>query len=156
MLLGAACSSSAPATTAPAPATGPLAKLIWLSGSWVKSAGGTVSQEVWSRPVGGAMFGNNRSVRENKLVFFEFLLVRATASGITYQAWPAGKAPTTFILKQLDGTSVTFENKAHDFPQRIIYRRRDDILHARIEGVEAGKAKFSEWVWRRDNNTHSK
>ncbi len=142
----AACGHAAPS---PAPASGPLAKLAWLGGTWVKTTGVLTSEETWSRPNRDTMFGSNRTFRGDKLVGFEFLLVRATDKGIVYQAWPGGKGPTTFTLKHMSDVSVTFENLAHDFPQRVIYNLRDGELHARIEGLQDGKPKSSQWVWRR-------
>ena len=43
---------------------------------------------------------------------------------------------------------VAFENKDHDFSQRIIYRRQKDLLTARIEGVIKGKEESMEWTWK--------
>lgn len=107
------------------------------------------SEEMWSAPRGGTMMGINRTYRGAELVAFEFLMIRRTPQGIVYRAWPAGRGPTTFPLARRGDRTVTFENRAHDFPQRIIYRRRNDTLSARIEGDRGGAPRFSEWSWRR-------
>ena len=45
---------------------------------------------------------------------------------------------------------VVFENKQHDFPQRILYwLDAQGALHARIEGPQGGKTVSEEWVWKR-------
>ena len=44
---------------------------------------------------------------------------------------------------------TSFENKAHDFPQRVIYRRCGAQLCARIEGVIGGKPQGEEWRYSR-------
>ena len=50
-------------------------------------------------------------------------------------AYPSGPTETEFARSALDGSSVTFENPDHDFPQRIGYRREDDgSIVGRIEG----------------------
>jgi hypothetical protein len=41
--------------------------------------------------------------------------------GIFYIAQPQGNPPTEFRLTESLGNRVVFENKAHDFPQRIVY-----------------------------------
>ena len=40
-------------------------------------------------------------------------------------------------------------NLAHDFPQRVIYRRDGERLAARIEGTVGGQARGKEWVFQR-------
>jgi hypothetical protein len=40
-----------------------------------------------------------------------------------------------------------FENKEHDFPQRILYWRGKGALHARIEGLRDGQPRSLEWRW---------
>lgn len=45
---------------------------------------------------------------------------------------------------------VTFENLAHDFPQRVIYRRAGaDSLIARVEGTRAGQPRGFDFPYRR-------
>jgi uncharacterized protein DUF6265 len=47
-------------------------------------------------------------------------------------------------------SAVTFENPSHDFPQRIIYRRRGaDSLLARVEGMRGGQLRGSDYPYRR-------
>lgn len=46
--------------------------------------------------------------------------------------------------------SVVFENPAHDFPQRLIYRSvSSDSLHARIEGTIGGQQRSQLYAYRR-------
>jgi hypothetical protein len=44
---------------------------------------------------------------------------------------------------------VVFENGAHDFPQRIRYRRGGDMLFARIEGTRDGKVRGVDYPYAR-------
>jgi len=45
-------------------------------------------------------------------------------------------------MQSLSGDEVVFENPAHDFPQRIIYRMKDpENLEASIEGTMGGTAR---------------
>ena len=60
-----------------------------------------------------------------------------------------GRAPTAFRLVEVSGQRAVFENPGHDFPQRIIYRREGDTLHARIEGNQNGELRYSEWQWKK-------
>jgi len=46
---------------------------------------------------------------------------------------------------------MTFENKDHDFPQRIIYKNTgQDSLYARVEGNDKGKFRKEEFAMRRN------
>jgi hypothetical protein len=47
-------------------------------------------------------------------------------------------------------SAVTFEHPTHDFPQRVIYRRRGaDSLLARVEGMRGGQLRGSDYPYRR-------
>ena len=73
-----------------------------------------------------------------------------TSDGIVYFASPMGRPATPFRLVQGGEKRAVFENKGHDFPQRILYwLTPDDTLHARIEGPRGGKTVSQEWAWKR-------
>jgi len=124
-----------------------LGDLGWMSGHWVGQSGDVGMEEFWTTPEGGVMVGLHRDVFPDASSFFEFLRIVATDRGLTYIASPRGAGTTEFTLVSLDGRSVVFENLAHDFPQRIIYRRVGDQLKARIEGEVNGVLKTTEWTW---------
>ena len=51
-----------------------------------------------------------------------------------------------FPLKSSSGGKFTFENKEHDFPQRVIYERKgSESLLAAIEGTFKGKEAREEF-----------
>lgn len=50
-----------------------LAEMDWLAGHWAGNAFGGVSEEVWAKPVGGAMMGMFRQVNDGKVVFYELM-----------------------------------------------------------------------------------
>ena len=121
-----------------------LADLAWMSGCWEMSAAekGLRINEQWMSPSGGMMMGAGRTVKGGKAVDFEFLRIVEEADGIYYVAKPkANKEETRFKLVKLEAGEVIFENPAHDFPQRIIYRREGERLNARIEGSKEGKTR---------------
>ena len=54
--------------------------------------------------------------------------------------------PVVFKLANLENGTYTFENKKHDFPQRIIYNLpKNNTLHAWIEGDINGQFKKSDY-----------
>jgi len=131
-----------------ASAEGDLDRLAWLQGSWSGEKDGVSMEEYWTDARGGAMLGVHRDVKDARLVSWEFLRIGSTDDGTVYFASPRSRPPTPFKLVELDGKRVVFENKQHDFPQRILYWLDEEgALHARIEGPQGGKTVAEEWVW---------
>jgi hypothetical protein len=126
-----------------------LAALDWMAGYWVGVEHGIRMEELWLRPAGGVMLGLHRDIDSAGLAWFEYLRIETTESGIAYVASPQGRGPAVFPLKEAVRGRAVFENLEHDFPQRIMYSLEDDGLHARIEGLEDGKMKAREWVWKK-------
>ena len=134
------------AQTSPPPAS--IADLGWMAGRWVSETEGRWTEESWSSPRGGVMLGHSRAGRGETLREFEFLRLAAGADGaLAYLAQPGGQAPTSFRLVARDGTSATFENPSHDFPQRIRYVRAGETLTATISAIDGSNAMS--WTFRR-------
>ena len=93
----------------------------------------------------------SRTVRGDTVVTeFEQLRLFQRAGRAIYHAEPSGQVPTDFEAKTTSDTLVVFENTAHDFPQRIIYRKRGaDSLIARIEGMMNGQARGIDFPYAR-------
>jgi len=114
-----------------------LEQLKWLAGCWASESGEPGSGEQWSLLAGGTMLGMGRTIRKGKTVEHEFLQIRLNEEGkVVYIALPSRQKETTFIASSIGEGTATFENMAHDFPQRILYRALpDDRLVVRIEGL---------------------
>lgn len=127
-----------------------IGSLNWLAGCWRAEGGEPGSQEQWMAPAGGGMLGMARTIRRGKVGEFEFLQIIANAEGrLTYVAKPSGQAEASFVVKEQGEQSVTFENPAHDFPQRISYKREGLVLKARIEGMRKGQLRGIDFVMRK-------
>ncbi|MEO8507562.1 MAG: DUF6265 family protein [Betaproteobacteria bacterium] len=153
--LGAAlalCAGLAHAQTPAAPVAAPppsadlnsAAALSWLDGCWT----GTVNQrdfrEQWSPLRGGTLLGVGSTVLQGKLQSYEFLRIEGRGDGVYYVAAPSGQPEAAFKLVSITtddkDTIFTFANPAHDFPQRILYRRATEgWLYATIEGKLKGE-----------------
>jgi hypothetical protein len=138
---------------ATARAQAPVAKLddlAWLEGRWEGEQDGLAMEEQWTSLKGGALLGLHRDVKGGRMVSFEFLRIQTTPDGIVYFASPRSRPPVPFALVESVGRRAVFENKQHDFPQRILYwMTDDDTLHAGIEGPPNAKEKAMEWAWKR-------
>lgn len=117
--------------------------LAFISGCWEINTPEKkrLVSEQWMSPVGDAMVGMSRTVRNEKMGAYEFLRIVEDASGINYISRPSqNKEDTAFKLVKSATNEATFENPTHDFPQRIIYKlTQPDQLWARIEGTMNGK-----------------
>ena len=124
--------------------------LGWMEGTWTGEKDGVWTEETWTSPRGGALLGAHRDVKGARMVSWEFLRLQATEAGIVYFASPRSAPPTPFTMVESGVKRAVFENKAHDFPQRILYwLDASGALHARIEGPKGDRTLAEEWVWTR-------
>jgi len=116
-------------------------QLSWMAGCWELNRGSMVIEEQWTKPRGGIMLGVARTVKGDKVVETEFLKIAPEDGVLVYSPRVNNREPVPFKLLRISETEVVFENLAHDFPQRIIYRKQQDGLFARVEAGEKGKEK---------------
>ena len=85
------------------------------------------------------MLGGSRTVAGGGVREYEHLHIRAAGDTLVYTAIPARQQQTDFRAVAPQEGVVSFENPAHDFPQKITYRRiTADSLVARVEGGGRG------------------
>jgi hypothetical protein len=117
-----------------------LKDFAWLAGSWEGSTGDAVFEEHWTTPAGGLMIGMGRLAKGDKTVFYEFLKLEESKDGIRYKVTVGEQPEVAFKLVRWKDKEAVFENREHDFPQRILYRReKDGSVTARIEGDRGGR-----------------
>jgi hypothetical protein len=107
-------------------AMGGEAGLDWLAGHWCGGDAGSRIEEVWLPEAGGALLGMSRTVREGKVASFEFMRIVDDGGRAGFHVQPNGAPPTVF--------AQAARGEAHDFPNRIEYRREGEALHAWIAG----------------------
>lgn len=143
LVIALAAAMSAPA----ADATPRLEQLAFLAGCWQWETEDRFSEECWTTPRGPQMLGSNRSLRGAR-ASFEFIRIQREDDGrIVYWASPGGKAPVPFVLRDVDGQRLVFENAEHDYPQRIVYQREGDTLTASTALADGSRAQH--WTWMR-------
>jgi hypothetical protein len=132
------------------PRDGGIGQLAWMTGCWEFTAGERTVEEQWMAPRGGTMLGMSRTLRGDRTVAWETVLLREDSAGrVSYNAFPGGQPPAVFPASEVSDSHAVFANPAHDFPQRIIYRRRGEILAARVEGQMGGTARGSDFPYRK-------
>ena len=117
--------------------------LDWLAGYWLACDARMEVAEYWTTRRGGVMLGG--SVTYGIQAFgWEQVRIETTLDGATmqYVARPRGAAADTeFRLVRGGANQAVFENPAHDYPQRISYRRQGDVLIARTEDMAGGNGQ---------------
>jgi hypothetical protein len=118
-----------------------LESLNWLAGCWQTVGGRSQIVEQWMQPAGGMMLGINRTVKDGRAVEYEFLRINEENGTLVYTAIPSGQEKASFTLAGGATGEFIFENKDHDYPQRVIYKSLDGALLASIDGSMNGKSR---------------
>ena len=127
-------------------------KLAWLAGCWASDDAEPGSGERWLL-IGEVLIGVSRTIREGKPAEVEHMEIGHLADGkLAFVAHPSGQRAVTFVLRRIRDGEVVFENREHDYPQRIVYALEGDSkLRARIEGTQADAPRVVEFPMTRTN-----
>ncbi len=121
-----------------------LADLNGMAGCWEHrdAKRGLFTTEIWMKPAGTSILGIGRTVKGGKTVDHEYMRIEQREDGLFFIARPKENAEeTAFKLVRSTVNEVVFENKEHDFPQRVIYRLNGTAMTGRIEGLDRGRPK---------------
>jgi hypothetical protein len=65
------------------------------------------------------MVGMSRTVAGSRLSEYEVIVIREDGGSLVDEAHPSGQAGASFRSIEASGHRAVFENRLHDFPQRI-------------------------------------
>jgi hypothetical protein len=121
----------------------PLAALGFMAGCWRGDAGVDKSiEEQWTAADSDVMLATTRYLDENtgRTRGWEFSRVVADSAGITLFPAPEGRQQGRFRLAPSPAGEARFQDPAHDFPKRIVYRRVDErTLVVHLDGGEGSQ-----------------
>jgi hypothetical protein len=127
-----------------------IAQVAWLTGCWERTTPRATVEERWMPPRGRNMVEVGRTMRGDSLVDYELVVLREQGAHLAYEAHPANQPPATFLSSTVSDTGVVFANEAHDFPQRVGYRRGGaDSLFAWIEGRQGEQTRRVNFAYHR-------
>jgi len=115
---------------------GRLQGLSFMTGTWRGKSPKGIWEAQYTRPDGGMMLGTSKEFIDGRARAFEFELFHVEGDTPIVRPFPNGRRSVAFKLTALDRTArkATFENPAHDFPQRIVYwRSADGILTISVD-----------------------
>ncbi len=120
-------------------------ELQWMLGTWTNKTETEFSQETWTRENDSTFTGYSFTEINGEVVFAETMALELKANQLELTVATAknkDEKPVTFKLIPSTEGQFTFENKKHDFPQRIIYTNpAKDSIHAWVEGDSNGEFK---------------
>jgi hypothetical protein len=108
-----------------------------------------VVTEYWLPADGTMLLGVSQTIVSGETREYEFLSITRVGEAWEYVARPSGQQTTAFRATSAGTQQITFENRAHDFPQVIAYRRHGDALAARISGAVNGKERAIDFSYSR-------
>ena len=132
-----------------------LKQLHWLAGTWQQQSEAGLLTETWQVQNATHMTGKSYLVDQQDTIFSETISLEIHEGEVYYVPLIADQnegKPVRFKLVSAKDQTFVFENKTHDFPQRIIYHQTgSNNLTARIEGEIKGKLKAEEFKMQRVN-----
>ena len=120
-----------------------LGDLEFMVGNWSNGARPPAEWviERWAPARGDVMLGTGLTGRGGKATSYEFMRIAVDEKGeIAFWGSPEGKPPVRFGLVSANGAEAVFVNEAHDYPQRIVYRRTGYGMSATISKADGSNA----------------
>lgn len=124
-----------------------------LQGLWKMETGRGAIYEEWNSTNDKKLTGKSYRINNTDTIVMERIELYYDGNDIIYSPTVSNQnnqQPVPFkLISNTDGRYV-FENKNHDFPQRIIYNLvSKDAVHARIEGMRNGQERGSDFKYSR-------
>ena len=109
-------------------------------GTWKMISDKIEYYEEWRLINGSELIGIGFSIEEGDTVLSEELYLKKFSEQWAYVALPVSQTITLFALSEYSANKFIFENKEHDYPQKIIYEfTADGKLNAATEGIIEGQ-----------------
>lgn len=126
-------------------------RLDKLVGTWRTENRSVVLYEHWLKKSKHQLEGKSYKIVRNDTVILERVRLELEGVRIVYAVSVDGDKDgkeTLFYLLEIKGDDYIFEDKRHDFPQRVVYNMEaGNELLAYIEGEIAGKSKRSAYAY---------
>jgi Domain of unknown function (DUF6265) len=128
-------------------------ELQQLSGTWKMDTKRGAIYENWIRTTKDEMQGKSFKLNGKDTVVLENVRLSKSSEGLFYIPVVSNQnegKPVSFRMIDSKNKTFVFENKEHDFPQRVIYHIvSKDSVHAWIEGTKNGKEGRSDYFFKR-------
>jgi hypothetical protein len=121
-----------------------LKKMEWIIGSWEQKLPDGVITETWKKENDSTYSGKSFFiVKEKDTTHLESIVLTQKGEDLLYIPTVSGQnnnEPVRFTLTSEVENTFSFENPAHDYPQKITYKKISDTnILATISGKQQGK-----------------
>ena len=120
-----------------------LEKMNWLIGSWEQALPEGILTETWTKENDSTYSAKSFYIKQKDTIHMESIVLTQKKEELLYRATVKGQnndEPVTFTMTSDAANAFTFENPAHDYPQKIMYKKvASDRLIAVISGKQQGK-----------------
>lgn len=118
----------------------------WLAGKWEAKTKDGKFFEYWDKTALFTLEAKGGEVVKKDTVFKELLTLIKINDYWCYIPIVGKQDPIIFTLKESKNNLFVFENKEHDFPQKITYEFIDALhFNAKVEGKMNGKEMLEEY-----------
>jgi hypothetical protein len=118
-------------------------KVSWLIGNWENTTEEGNLSETWKKINDSTLVGESYFIRNKDTLHWESITLLEKEVALLYIPIVTGQndnKPITFKLTSLTEKEFTFENPAHDYPQKIVYQMvNDSNIVTTISGMQQGK-----------------
>ena len=130
-------------------------KFSWLTGKWSMKENSSTIVEQWSF-FNGSLKCMSYEVKGIDTTLIENASISCIGGKSVFTYYPEKDAksgrrdPVHFVLVSEKDNTYIFENKEHDFPQRVVYQRvNEKECHAWIEGMQNGKLEKIDFIYKK-------
>lgn len=124
-----------------------------LNGLWKMDGKRGAIYEEWQVSGDNQLTGRSYKINNNDTLVLEHVVISLQGNAIFYTPVVRDQnnhQPVPFKLISYNNNKYVFENKEHDYPQRVIYELASaNDLRARIEGSKGGKEMGSDFNYTR-------
>lgn len=118
-------------------------KMDWLVGSWEQKLPDGIITEIWTKENDSTFSGKSYFIKTKDTIHLENIVLTQQKDELLYIPTVNGQnndEPTTFKMTSDVENTFSFENPAHDYPQKITYKKVSETnLVATISGKQQGK-----------------
>ena len=120
----------------------------WMLGSWKGNTNDGEISENWIKQDDNTIIGKGYYIVKGDTILREKLRIQKIENYYTFIPIIANNYPVLFTLVESGNNKWVFENKEHDFPQRVVYSRKgDNSMLAWIEGEMNGEQMKEEYLF---------
>lgn len=130
-----------------------MAKAEWLLGNWENNTPEGNFSENWKKVNDSVYHGESYFAKGGDTVFAETVVLDEISETMAYTVTVPNQndeKPVRFEMTSIDKNHITFENPAHDFPNKISYRKiTHDSIVAEISGNMDNKQESQKFPMKR-------